>query len=83
MTPNWLCDPCGLQANYQYCMKKYGREPLIPKSGLSTYHIGTCDACETELMEVTEWRDYYYAPIDGRRNYRKAYLERLYPHPKS
>lgn len=46
---NTVCHDCGM---------KYGK---IIKSGVSTFHFGTCDICLQNDCPVTEFRDYGYA----------------------
>ncbi len=57
--PSWVCDDCGIEANRQTCLKKYGAVPIKKKFNLSCYHIGKCEVCG-ETKDVTEPRDFFY-----------------------
>lgn len=46
--PAWVCYDCGI---------RYGRHTL--HAGVSTWHLGTCEVCESE-RPVTEPRDFGY-----------------------
>lgn len=54
-----VCDECGIEANRQTCLKKYGAEPKKIKFDCSTYHVGICDFCRKE-KQITEVRDFFY-----------------------
>lgn len=54
-----VCYDCGVEANRQTCLKKYGKEPLKLKSSISTYHRGICDVCKKETF-VTSPKDFFY-----------------------
>lgn len=52
---DWVCNDCG---------SKYGRwyQPggLFPETHFATYHMNTCDVCNTKDVAVTEPRDFGY-----------------------
>ena len=54
-----VCDKCGIEANRLTCLKRYGREPLLKKFTISTYHMGKCDVCG-KVTGVTEARDFFH-----------------------
>jgi len=53
-----VCDECGIEANRQTCLKKYGKEPKKSKFDFSTYHQGVCDWCRQERA-VTQAREFF------------------------
>lgn len=57
--PNQICNDCGIEANRQTCLKKYGKEPTKKKFEVSTYHIAECQICGQKTF-VTEARDFFY-----------------------
>lgn len=62
--PSWVCRDCGIEANRQTCLKKYGAEPKKPCFEVSTYHEEACDVCGDVKM-VTEARDFFYPKFRG------------------
>ena len=65
--PSWVCRECGIEANRQTCIRKYGAEPKKACFDVSTFHRNTCDVCGLEKM-VTEPRDFFYPEFRGHSN---------------
>lgn len=58
-TIHHVCSDCGIEANRQTCLKKYGAEPLKKCFDVSTFHKGICDFCKKE-KDITQTRDFFY-----------------------
>lgn len=52
--PDFICDSCGHLHGKWYTKGVY----TGPIEWYATYHLGTCEICETERVPVTEPRDY-------------------------
>lgn len=52
--PHWICDSCGQKYGNWYNKGTY----TGPSSWYATFHVGTCEVCETTDVPVTEPRDY-------------------------
>lgn len=60
----YVCEFCGIKANYLTQRKKYGKDfdedKFIPSAeGVVTCHQGICDVCGKERL-LTNVRNYFY-----------------------
>lgn len=58
--PTWCCYDCGWEAR-KATLNEY---PLKPMTGVSTYHVETCQVCGSEVS-VTQPRDFGYPNFEG------------------
>lgn len=60
---HFVCDVCGIKANYLTQKKKFGKdfdeEKFKPSAAIATYHFGICDFCG-EKRYVTSVRKFFY-----------------------
>jgi len=66
--PSWCCNSCGTQFGRWYASGYYAR----PHAHLATYHVGRCDVCELDQVEVTEPRDFGYLTPGWKKETRYA-----------
>lgn len=62
--PTWVCAACGVSANVVTCLRRFAAPPRKLAFDVSTWHVGTCDFCKREQVEVTEPRDFFYPDFD-------------------
>ena len=53
-----VCNSCGMEARKLTYLKKYGREPEIPKLAVSSYYKGKCDFCGI-VTDITRVGDFF------------------------
>ena len=52
---DWVCNNCGVKYG-----KWYQPKAVAPEVHYASYHMNTCDICNTKNIPVTEPRDFGY-----------------------